>query len=71
MREAFLELTKREKLILVLLLVVGYLFPLLGVITFFIARKKTNKTLLRYSALIGASLAMLVYIADYMYLLWT
>ena len=71
MREAFLELTKREKLILVLLLVVGYLFPALGVIIFFFARKKTNKTLLRYSPLIGATLAMLVYIADYMYLLWT
>lgn len=71
MREAFWGLSKKEKVIFVLILVLGYLSPVLGVIAFFIARKKTEKKILRYAPLAGAALAMVVYMVDYMYLLWT
>ena len=70
MREAFMGLSKKEKVVFVLMLVLGYLSPVLGLVAFFIARKKTDKKILRYAPLAGAALALVVYLVDYMYLLW-
>jgi len=39
-------------------------------VIFVVNRKKTENKLLRRASLAGAGLAMLVYVADYMYLLW-
>ena len=71
MVKAFADLTKKQKWIFLILLVVGYLSPVIGMIVFLLARKKTENKLLRNAALAGAGLAMAVYVADYMYLLWT
>ena len=71
MVKAFSELTKRQKLYFVILLVLGYVSPVIGLVVFLLARKKTEKMLLRYASLTGAALAMLVYVGNYMYLLWT
>ena len=71
MVKAFSELTKRQKLYFVILLVLGYVSPVIGLVVFLLARKKTEKMLLRYASLTGAALAMLVYVGNFMYLLWT
>lgn len=71
MVKAFADLTKKQKWIFLLLMVVGYLSPALGLLVFLFAGRKTDNKLLRHASLIGAGFAMLVYIADYMYLLWT
>ena len=71
MVKAFSELTKRQKLYFVILLVLGDVSPVIGLVVFLLARKKTEKMLLRYASLTGAALAMLVYVGNYMYLLWT
>ena len=70
MVKAFAELTTKQKWIFLLLLVLGYLSPAIGLLVFLFARKKTENKLLRNASLAGAGLAMLVYVADYMYLLW-
>lgn len=70
MVKAFADLTKKQKWFFLILMVLGYLSPALGLLVFLLARKKTENRLLRHASLIGAGLAMLVYVADYMYLLW-
>lgn len=71
MVKEFAELTTKQKWIFLLLLIVGYLSPVIGLVVFLFARKKTENKFLRHASLVGAGLAMLVYVADYMYLLWT
>jgi len=70
MVKAFADLTKKQKWIFLFLLVLGYLSPAIGLLVFLFAGKRTENKLLRNASLIGAGLAMLVYVADYMYLLW-
>lgn len=70
MVKAFADLTKKQKWVFLLLLVLGYLSPAIGLLAFIFVRKKTEIKLLRNAPLVGAGLAMLVYIVDYMYLLW-
>lgn len=71
MLRAFQDLTTKEKWIFFLLLVAGYISPVIGVVVYFFARKKTENKLLQYASLAGAALALVVYVAEYMYLLWT
>lgn len=71
MRRAFEDLTKKEKLVFVLLLVAGYISPVIGVALHFLSRNKTDKKILQYAGLAGAAIALVVYVGNYMYLLWT
>lgn len=70
MRRAFSDLSKKEKLYFVILLVLGYLSPILGIGAWLFVKGRTEKKILKYAPLAGAALALLVYIGDYMYLLW-
>lgn len=69
MLRAFRELTTRQKWIMLLLLLAGYISPLIGLVVYLIARKKTQIVLLRNASLIGSALALVVYIANYVYLM--
>lgn len=69
MVKAFSELTKRQKLYFLILLVVGFISPAIGLVVFLFARKKTQVVLLRNASLIGAALAMAMYVSNYLYLL--
>lgn len=71
MRHAFQELHSKEKLLLVVMLCAGYFSPVLGVIIWFFAKKKTDKKILQYAGLAGAALALVWYVGNYVYLLWT
>ena len=69
MLRAFRELTTRQKWIMLLLLLAGYISPLIGLVVYLFARKKTQIVLLRNASLIGSALAIVVYIANYVYLM--
>lgn len=69
MLRAFRELTTRQKWIMLLLLVSGYISPVIGLVVYLFARKKTQLVLLRNASLIGSALAIVVYIANYVYLM--
>ena len=69
MLRAFRELTTRQKWIMLLLLLAGYISPLIGLVVYLLARKKTQIVLLRNASLIGSALALVVYIANYVYLM--
>lgn len=71
MLRAFRDLKTKEKWIFLLLLVAGYISPVIGLVVHLIARKKTQNALLRNASLVGAALALIVYIADYLLLLLT
>ena len=69
MLRAFRELTTRQKWIMLLLLLSGYISPVIGLVVYLFARKRTQIVLLRNASLIGAVLALVVYIANYVYLM--
>ena len=69
MLRAFRELTTRQKWIMLLLLLSGYISPVIGLVVYLFARKRTQIVLLRNASLIGAVLALVVYIANYVYLI--
>ena len=49
MRKAFLELSKKEKVVLLILLVLGYISPAIGVLAFFFVGRKNENRRLRYT----------------------
>ena len=51
------------------MLVSGYISPVIGLVVYLFARKKTQIVLLRNASLIGSALAIVVYIANYVYLM--
>lgn len=54
---------------MLLLLLSGYISPVIGLVVYLFARKRTQIVLLRNASLIGAVLALVVYIANYVYLM--
>ena len=54
---------------MLLLLLSGYISPVIGLVVYLFARKRTQIVLLRNASLIGAVLALVVYIANYVYLI--
>ena len=71
MRRAFMDLDPKEKLFFFIMLSLGYFSPVIGVVLWFFAKRKTEKKILQYAGLAGAALALVWYVGNYVYLLWT